>query len=145
MNIIENIKKSWGWTGIDPEEIVGENEFGNLIIRDKDSQFWRLCPEDVYCQIIAKDRSELDVLSHDQEFLSDWYMSALVEQAKSSFGQLSSGQKYHLAIPGVLGGAYSIENIRTISQIEQIQFSGDIGQQIKDLPDGTRIKLNIID
>jgi len=28
MNILKEIKDSWGWVGIDPEEVVGENDFG---------------------------------------------------------------------------------------------------------------------
>jgi len=34
MSIIDEIKKSWGWIGIQPEEVVGENDFGNLIVKD---------------------------------------------------------------------------------------------------------------
>jgi len=33
MSIVEEIKQSWGWVGIEPEEVVGENDFGNLMIR----------------------------------------------------------------------------------------------------------------
>lgn len=145
MSIIEAIKESWGWIGIEPEEVVGENDFGNLIIRDTRGKYWRLCPEDVYCKVIAQNRAELDELSHNQEFLADWYMTALTELARGTLGILAPGRKYHLAIPGALGGEYAISNIRTIQQIEQIRLSGYIGQQIEHLPDGAQIDLKIID
>lgn len=106
MDLISEIREAWGWVGIDPIEVVGQNDFGNLIIRDEDDKYWRLCPEDVYCEIIAKKRQELDNLSKDQTFLVDWNMSALVEAAKGSVGLLEEGRKYCLVIPGVLGGAY---------------------------------------
>ena len=32
MSIIQSIANSWSWVGIEPDEIVGENDFGNLII-----------------------------------------------------------------------------------------------------------------
>lgn len=145
MTIIEAINESWSWSGIEPEDVVGENDFGNLMIRDTHGRYWRLCPEDVYCIVVAENRKELDDLSQNQEFLADWYMTALTEQAKDKFGPLQPGRKYHLAIPGVLGGEYGIENIRTVPQIEQIRFSGDIGRQIKALPDGAKVKLTVID
>ena len=44
MNIIQEIKESWGWVGIDPIEVVGENDFGNLMIKDSSGSYWRLCP-----------------------------------------------------------------------------------------------------
>ncbi|MDH5182212.1 MAG: DUF1851 domain-containing protein, partial [Gammaproteobacteria bacterium] len=77
MNIVEEIKEYQGWAGIEPAEVVGENDFGNLIIKDIEGRYWRLCPEDVYCEVVARDRAELDVLSADQAFLEDWYMTAL--------------------------------------------------------------------
>ncbi len=145
MSIVKVIEEAWDWVGIEPAEVVGENDFGNLIIKDIHGKFWRLCPEDVYCRVVAENRAELDALSHDQEFLGDWYMSSLVEQAKASLGPLQPGRKYHLVIPGVLGGAYSAENIRTVPQFEQIRFSGDIGRQIQELPDGAQVKLKVIE
>ena len=145
MNIIKEIRESWGWVGIQPEEVVGENDFGNLMIKDIEGRYWRLCPEDVYCQIIAQNREELDKLSSDQEFLEDWYMQALVEKAKEYLGPLTDGRKYCLAIPGVMGGEYDISNIKTVPLIELIHFSGDIANQIKDLPDGAQVQLKVVD
>ena len=142
--MIKIIKESWGWVGIEPDEIIGQNDFGNLLIRDMLGEYWRLCPENLYCKVIAENREQLDALSKNQEFLADWYMSSLISEANERYGYLEEGRKYHLAIPGVLGGEYGIHNIRTISQIEQIRFSGDLGHQIAELPDGAKIELKII-
>ncbi|WP_194868882.1 T6SS immunity protein Tdi1 domain-containing protein [Pseudoalteromonas sp. PPB1] len=145
MNIIQEIKESWGWVGIDPVEVVGENDFGNLMIKDSTGCYWRLCPEDVYCEIVATNREELDSLSTDQEFLEDWYMQALVEQASEHIGALTKGQKYCLVTPGALGGEYAISNIKTAPLHELIRFSGHVAKQIKDLPDGAQIQLRVTD
>ncbi|MEL7488204.1 MAG: T6SS immunity protein Tdi1 domain-containing protein [Pseudomonadota bacterium] len=145
MDLISEIRDAWGWTGIDPLRVVSQNDFGNLIIRDKDGKYWRLCPEDVYCEVIAKDQNELDNLSKDAEFLEDWRMSALVEAARNSVGLLTEGRAYHLVIPGALGGAYDVSNIRSAPIVELIRFSGDLGKQIRDLPDGEQVQLKLID
>ncbi|OOF12838.1 DUF1851 domain-containing protein [Salinivibrio sp. PR919] len=145
MSIIQEVKDSWGWVGIEPLSIVGENDFGNLMIEDADGKYWRLSPEDVYCEVVANDRDELDRLSQDQDFLEDWYMQALVEQAKESLGELSEGRKYCLVIPGALGGEYGISNIKTAPLVELVRFSGDLAKQIKDLPDGAEIQLRVVD
>ena len=144
MNLISEIRNAWGWVGIRPLEVVGENNFGNLIIKDEDAKYWRLCPEDVYCKIVAQNRKELDTLSKSQEFLRDWHMTSLVEIAKKNLGLLEEGRKYCLVIPGVLGGAYDISNIKSVPLIELIRFSGDLGKQIKDLPYGQQVELKII-
>ena len=99
MDVIKEIKEAWGWVGIDPSEIVGENDFGNLMIKDFIGKYWRLCPEDLYCEVVANNREELDHLSSDQEFLSDWYMQTLVEQAQGHLGSLTNDRKY--CLPGL--------------------------------------------
>ncbi|MBE9099847.1 T6SS immunity protein Tdi1 domain-containing protein [Vacuolonema iberomarrocanum] len=144
-NLLREIRDSWGWTGLNPVEIIGENAFGNLIIKDGDGRYWRLCPEDLYCLVVADNRADLDDLSRDKEFLSDWYMSRLVESAERELGTLSVGRKYCLVIPGVLGGTYDVSNIKTIPLVELIRFSGDLARQIENLPDGMEIKLKVAD
>ena len=144
MSIIQSIANSWSWVGIEPDEIVGENDFGNLIIKDTSQRFWRLCPEDAYCEVIAQNRTELDELSKKQDFLEDWYMENLVRQAKEKHGELPENHKYYLVIPGALGGAYDISNIKTAPLIEIVMFSGDVAKQIQDLPDGAEINLNVV-
>ncbi|GFO57579.1 hypothetical protein GMSM_45860 [Geomonas sp. Red276] len=143
MSIIQTIKDSWGWGRIDPEEVVGENDFGNLIIRDTKGRYWRLCPEDLYCKVVAENRPELDELSQKQEFLHDWYMTSLVEEANKQLGLLRPGYKYCLKIPGVLGGEYGGSNLATIALCELVTASGYIAREIADLPDGTQVRLKI--
>lgn len=144
-NLLHEIRDFWGWTGLNPVEIVGENAFGNLIIKDGDGRYWRLCPEDPYCLVVADNRADLDALSRDQEFLSDWYMSRLVEAAERALGTLSAGRKYCLVIPGALGGAYDVSNVKTVTLAELIRLSGDLASQIENLPDGTEINLKVVD
>lgn len=145
MELIAIVEQAWGWTGLQPDQIVGSNDFGNLMIKDLAGSYWRLCPEDLYCKVVASSRTDLDRLSHDQEFLQDWYMTGLVEQARERLGVLQPGFKYCLKIPGALGGEYGGDNLATISLSELISASGDIARQIKDLPDGAQIRLSIVD
>lgn len=94
MNIIDEIHSAWGWPGLEPLEVVGENDFGNLIIKDVQGRYWRMTPEECCCEVIAADRQALDALTTDQEFLHDWYMAALVEVACETYGPLLVGREY---------------------------------------------------
>lgn len=143
MGLIEAVQTGWGRCGIDPVEVVGENDFGNLMVKDALGQYWRLCPEDLHCAVVARDREELDRLSKDQHFLHDWYMRALVDLAFQKLGVLPEGRKYCLKIPSVLGGAYEGDNLGTISLEELVLASGDIARQIKDLPSGAQVRLRV--
>jgi hypothetical protein len=143
--LVRRIKRAWGWIGIEPSEVVGENDFGNLMVRDVAGRYWRLCPEDLSCKVVAGNRAELDALSRSQAFLHDWYAYALVERARETVGPLSPGGKYCLKVPGPLGGEYGGSNLASISLAELIDVSGNIAHQIEALPDGSKIHLKIIE
>ena len=144
MQLIAIIEESWGWTGLQPDRVVDDNDFGNLLIKDTSGRYWRLCPEDLSCKIVATSKEALDDLfSQDQTFLGDWYMTQLVQQAKERLGPLRPGFKYCLKIPGVLGGEYGGDNLATMSFSGLISASGHIARQVRDLPDGAQVQLSI--
>lgn len=144
MALIAIVETAWGWTGLAPEQIVGDNDFGNLMIKDRAGRYWRICPEDLYCKIVANDRGELDALSRNRDFLHDWSMIALVQEAERALGALRPGDKYCLKIPGPLGGEYGGANLARIPLGELIATSGEIARQIADLPDGAEVQLSIV-
>ena len=144
MDLLSTISDAWGWVGIKPDEVVGENDFGNLVIRDQDDRYWRLCPEDLYCKIIAENRAVLDELSANQSFLRDWFVSSWVEAARAKLGPLRPGYKYYFVIPPLLGGAYAADNMQQLSLRELVSVSGSLAHQIDGLPDGATIKLEVV-
>lgn len=126
-----------------PNSIIAENEFGNVIVKATDGFYWRICPEDLDCRPIAKNSYELATLRADHDFQEDWKVEAWVAAANEAIGPLTDNQCFCLKIPAVIGGEYDVENFAKISRIELISSSGDIAEQIKDLPDGEKIKLVI--
>lgn len=143
MELLTSISESWGWIGIKPMQVVGDNSFGNLIIKDDAGLYWRLCPEDLYCEVVANSRAELDALSRDREFLRDWYMTRLEEAAKEQLGPLRPGYKYCLKIPGVLGGGYDSSNLASLPLTEIVAVSGHMAREVRNLSDGAQIRLRV--
>lgn len=129
MHIIDEIRESWGWAGLDPVEIAGENAFGNLIIKDSQGRFWRLCPEDCYCRIVANNRRELDALTANPEFMHDWHMEKLVQLAREKLGELPPGGKYTLKIPGLMGGEYGGDNLAITRQVHLVRASALVAKR----------------
>lgn len=145
IEIIKHINDSWSWTGLSATHIIQINDFGNLIIEDKNAQIWRICPEDLSCTIIAENIAEFEILKNTEEFIIDWEMNNLIEIANSKLGALSTDRKYCLKIPSILGGTYTYDNIGTVKFLELISASGSLALQIKDLPDGSEVKLIVTD
>jgi hypothetical protein len=142
--MIETIHTAWSWTGLAPAEVVNVNSFGNLIVKAADATYWRICPEMLSCQKIADDYAAFSKVWDSQDFQFDWDMAKLVSIAKDKLGMLEDGRCYCFKLSPVLGGTYEENNITAISLKELIAFSGYIAKQIKDVPDGGKIKIDWI-
>lgn len=139
--MIETVNKAWGWTGAVATELFSVNNFGNIIFKSDEGKFWRIYPEELECKVIAGDRTELNELLENEDFLEDWEMYELTEAARKEVGELEKGEKYCLKLPVVLGGLYDASNFGKISHEALISFSGQMAFRIKDLPDGEKFRI----
>ena len=129
--------------GSSQKTINAVNAFGNLLIQDKDDRFWRICPEELICELVAEDEELFEKLLLDSEFLSDWEMVRFVQVANQNLGTLEAGSCYCLKLPAVVGGTYNPDNFGKVSIVELIETSGKVAQQIQTLPDGAQIQFDI--
>ena len=131
MSLIEILNQAWGWTGLDAVDVVAENDFGNLLIEAADGSYWRLCPEDLRCEVIAPGRAQLDTILQNQDFLHDWYMQDLGQVAREQLGELADDDKYYLQTPAPLGGDYAADNLGRITLPELVLLSGELARRHK--------------
>ena len=131
MHIPALLNEAWGWCGLNAVEVMAENDFGNLLIADAAGAYWRLCPEDLRCEIIASDESQFAALLENQDFLHDWYMQDLAQEAQQALGPLDGEEKFYLRLPAPLGGAYAVDNVARITLAELIVLSGELARRRK--------------
>lgn len=141
--ILTSINKHWAWTGVVADEIISVSDFGNVIFKSTTGDYWRVCPEELYCKAIAENSEELETAMKDSKFLESWGMTEHLPIAKAKMGELNVGEKYCLKLPVIFGGEYSEENFGTILHIDQIAYAGQMTEKIDDLPDGTKIEFNV--
>jgi hypothetical protein len=120
---------------------VATNAFGNVVVRAGDGGYWRICPEHLSCELIARSALDFNALWNTEEFQRDWRMTRLIETASASLGPVNDERCYCLKIPAVLGGAYEASNFGTMERLELVAFAGSLAHQIKDIPDGAQVKL----
>jgi len=145
MALADDIFEAWGWKGLESAEVVAVNKFGNVIFTDQAGKYWRICPEELECKVIADSAVSYERLLNDLEFKRDWEMTALVVVAEAKYGTQPVHRCFCLKMPSIFGGSYELENIGTIRIGELIRFSGDVANQIKDLPPGSKVELKIVD
>ena len=145
MGLIDSIKSGWRWTSLEPAAVIDQNAFGNVIVLDRDGGYWRICPEELSCKIVASDPESFERLRATSEFVVDWTVERLAAAARAKLGPPPDGSCYCLKIPAVLGGAYDAENFGTTTVGELLAASGDIARQINGLPDGSKVLFVIKD
>jgi hypothetical protein len=145
MELLQVVAGAWRFAGLVPHSIIQVNAFGNVLVDDIDGRIWRICPEELSCRVVAASRVDLLSLQKSEDFRVDWEMERLVGTATSLFGSPSAGRCFCLKIPAVLGGQYGRDNLGTISIAELIAASGDMAHQIRDLPDGAKVKLKVVE
>lgn len=130
MTTLDDINEFWGWAGLIAVEVLAENDFGNLLIRDEDDGFWWLCPQDLRCQLVARHRAGFEALSYNQQFLQRWYATELRTAALEALGPLVSGRKYCMTVPFAQGGGCGADNLATAPLSVLIRFSGEVAEAI---------------
>lgn len=94
---------------------------------------------------------EIEVVA---ESLEDWAGRILVDSAlllgypiahewQRANGPLAPGKRLAPAVPFMLGGEYDVEGLHDIDQADLMRFRGMIAVQIRDLPDGAEVRLEI--
>jgi hypothetical protein len=142
--ILGSIQEGWGWAIGTPTRVVAINSFGNVIVQTSNGQFYRIIPENLECTFLCDSEDALEKIFRESKFAFDWDMKLLRDQAERALGKLTTNECYHLVIPATLGGAYALSNIKKIPIGEWLSFSGNVAQQIKDLPDGAHVEFKWI-
>jgi len=142
-NVKATLNKSWSWKLPRVMEVLAVNSMGNCLVHDINDDYWRICPEDLYVKIVARSKDELEQFFADPDAKADWQLLGLIDEAVEHFGVLEIGQCYGMIKPAIIGGDYSIENLRVKSLYEYLALSGSFAYQIRHAKDGDKVKLCI--
>jgi hypothetical protein len=78
----------------------------------------------------------------DYEFLTGF---PLFHEWQSLHGRVPSGSRLLPKVPFVLGGDYSLSNLRSAGAVSAMRSRGNLARQILELPDGGQIEFKIVD
>lgn len=129
---------AWHWVGIGTKVPLFTSLFGDVFFRADDG-FWWL---DTLEGNLARVWANADALKADLATASgqDQYLLAGLAFSAESRGLIPEpGQVYGFKTPPVLGGALDADNIETMDFVVGLHLAGQIHEQIRHLPPGTRI------
>jgi hypothetical protein len=137
----EDICSCWLWKLQGPKSLVLISKLGDMfLIGDNDCIYWLQTDSGDLIRI-ADNLKHFEQLLQEDENLDQWFLPALLDKLVNAGKTLSKNQVYSYKKLPVIGGEYSIENIDPLDISVHFAFSGQICEQIQNLPDGTKVKI----
>lgn len=120
-----------------------EDAFGNQFAFEGTQRVVRFLAETGERELIAESITEwLNILlAQPDEELSLW----LVQDWNSVNTPIGPDQHLCPTVPFVVGGKFSREDLHAIDRNESMRFKADFAWQIRDRPDGTKLRFKITD
>ncbi|HET7903232.1 MAG TPA: T6SS immunity protein Tdi1 domain-containing protein [Candidatus Eisenbacteria bacterium] len=94
---------------------------------------------------IAASEQELEERLAEAVWRDEWLLESVIEERARQGRVPGAGECLGFRILPVLGGAYDGENRVVVAGAEHVGLTGELHRQIRDLPDGTAVRLEIVD
>ena len=140
---VEDILSFWQWRVTEMKAICTMSCFGDLfLIGEDDGVHWLQTDTGDLTQV-SETFEQFKGYLCDEEKIDNWFLPLFVEKLVAAGKTLKENEVYsYLTLP-VIGGEYSIENIKPTDMSVHFAYTGQICEQIRDLPEGTKVRIRI--
>lgn len=140
--VLHALNEGWNWCSLRATEIHDISRMGHMLISDEEGCF-HYVDTDGMRLIALGDRSAAEAHFAKDEIREIWEATALVEGAGERLGQPPEGSVFTLSPRHWIDGQYSVDNMVILPLVEIAFLSGDLARQLRDLPDGAQIQIEI--
>lgn len=131
--------ESWAWLGdLEGKQVVFASAFGDLFLQGADG-FWFLDTVDGTLSRRWADAQSLQTEINTREVQDQYLMLGFVETADRAGLRPEPHEVLAFSVPPVLGGPMSFENVEVADFVVTLNVAGQIHEQVKDLPPGTKV------
>ncbi|MBN9386313.1 MAG: DUF1851 domain-containing protein [Chitinophagaceae bacterium] len=138
---LEDICSCWQWRLSTLKNLVLISKMGDMFLLGKDDGVYWLQTDSGELTKIAQSLDHFEQLLADEANIDNWFLPLLLEDLIVAGKVLKENEVYSYRKLPVIGGEYSIDNIDPVDVSVHFAFSGQICEQIQNLPDGTKVKI----
>lgn len=129
----------WKWLPISGLTAVAVSAFGEVFFRDANGAILQIDTIEGKLSKVANTLSEFEAILQAEETRDAVLLEGFVIGAKSRGLLLSDGECYDFAVAPILGGEMSSMQMQTISFVVKLHIAGQLHEQVRGLPPGTKI------
>ncbi|HLY71360.1 MAG TPA: T6SS immunity protein Tdi1 domain-containing protein [Puia sp.] len=115
--------------------------WGDIFFEDNNKAIFWLQTDEGNLSKVADSNQDFQLFLKDENKIDNWFLPLLLEKLYNAGKILKEDEVFGFLKMPVLGGEYSIEKIVPCSMSVHFTFTGEICEQIKDLPDGTKVNV----
>ena len=130
--------ESWHWIEIGDKSPLFTSPFGDVFFRSDDG-FWYLDTLQAALTREWANAEDLTAALNTPEGQDQYLLAGLAAGAERQGITPTAKQVYGFKIAPVLGGAIGLANVEAIDFVVSVNLLGQLHQQIRDLPPGTKI------
>lgn len=130
--------ESWSWLPLAGKVPVLATAFGDVVLQDAEG-YWFLDAAGGKLDKIASNRDELKAALSSPEGQDQYLLAGLAHAAETQGLMLAESQVFDFTQPPVLGGKFEVENLQPKDFVVSLNISGQIHNQVRNLPPGTKI------
>lgn len=138
---LKRITESWDWLIGNDKTPILVSSIGDIFLEDRKGKCYWLNVGEGIIEKVADNKIEFKEKLNNNEIVSEWFLVELVAELKKEGLELTEKKLYGYKKLPVLGGEYEPENFELTDIEVHFELSGQIHKQIKDLPDGTKVKI----
>jgi len=131
--------ESWTFLDIAGKVPVLASLFGDIFLQDR-TGYWFLDSIEGSLSKVAATRGELESILGTTDGQDKYLLAGLAIGAERRGLALKEAEVYDFAIPPVLGGSFTEDNVVARDFVVALTISGQIHDQVRNLPPGTPIK-----
>jgi hypothetical protein len=138
---LDDILSCWQWRLTDIQAVLAVSVLGDIFLLGNDAAVYWLQTDTGELTKVAETLKQYQQFLSDEEKIDEWFLPLLVEKLLAVGKTLKENEVYSYKKPPFLGGDYSVDNIAPADMSVHFTFSGQIYEQVKDLPDGTKVNI----
>lgn len=130
--------ESWAWLDLAAKTPAFSSLFGDVILESADG-LWFLDVVEGKLTRPWSSESELRAALAEPEMREQYLREGLAVAAAEDGIALAPDEIYDFSTPPILGGELAVENLKATDFEVALNIAGQIHDQVRDLPEGTRV------
>lgn len=137
--ICDALLDEWRWLVGEEVELVVVSALGDLFLKDAEGHILWLDVGAARLTQVAESGDEFKRLMQQATHVDEWFVPQLIGDLIVSGKRLAPGQCYSYKVPPMLSGKMELDNFEPTGLRVHCSMFAQIGRQIRDLPEGTKI------